>query len=373
VGQVSLRYEGSLVRVESDDRASLAWLQEFLTPWFEVATGATGGVLVRYRADARAYAALESAARRADRRLVPCFVLDTEVVRLPAHEEAGERVLHDEDHGCFLRFGPGVLEVVADPSSPSRRLPLLRAVREAAVEPLRARTERLTLHAAAAACDDGVVLLGGGKGSGKTTLLVHALASGRGAAAFVGNDRVVLALDEEPVRVRGTPTVVTIRPGTVERFPALARGVAAAPRTSQLSRAEMREALAARGPFSSGERLRLAPAQLCDALRVGAVAGGRLAAVVVCRVDPGATGIEVEPLAGAAATAALEECAYGRGAGDVSSTAFSDLLGTAAGPCPPPAALAGRAPVLRCRLGPSAYDEPLALADLFSGVGGRRR
>jgi Phosphotransferase enzyme family len=377
--QRPFRYHDASILVCSADGDSLDWLEAFLAPSFdepsaahawkdEVAGGATP---IEYRVDYVVDLQRFTKLRRdiADRStgLRSCFVLDAAVVRLPAVQDDERTMLLDAAHGWVLIAGSGSIEIVADPAAATRRLPLLRAVREIAAEAWRRYPGHLQLHAAALAVGDAVVLLAGAKNAGKTTSLVHAL--DRPGARLVANDRVGIRLDADRVFVRGMPTIVSIRSGTLERFPALLHGLPASSFPWSLNDAEWRAARNAADVPPNREHLRLSPARFAKQLGRNLVAGGRLGAILICSLDPDLPKRSVTRLRPREARAALATCLYGGGAPRVEPTVIETLVGgvVADDLAVSLDALAASIPVFECRLGPGAYDEPFDLGAFPAG------
>jgi hypothetical protein len=401
---LTLRYDEAQVRVVSEDRATLAWLEGFVCPSFERVEDASAGAaiehVVHYVCDAARHDGFLRRAKKAkDSR--PCFGLDTEVVHLPAWEQDGALHLHDKRRSCVLivgRPGPGDVTLVVDPATVGRRLPLFRTVRELAAETWRRRPRRLQLHAAALAVDGEALLLAGPKHAGKTTLLVHALAAE--GARYIANDRVALQLGADAgntgtgfagaggVLARGMPTVVSLRLGTLLRYPRLLAGVPDSQHLAQLNDAEWEEARQRGGQVVAGDGVRFSPGRFCAQLGTTAVAGAPLGALLFCRIDAGVPGRTLERLSPAAARAELQACLYGAGAESSEPTVLAELVsaclsdagagtGASSGARAATAAhagddtaasldaLAARVPAYACRLGPGAYDAPADLrADL---------
>jgi hypothetical protein len=88
------------------------------------------------------------------------------------------------------------------------------------------RTGGLLLHAAAFAAGDQGIVVAGPKRAGKTTLLLHALSAA--SARYVSNDRVLVTADRGRAIARGVPTIVRVRRGALDRFPAVAARFASA-------------------------------------------------------------------------------------------------------------------------------------------------
>jgi hypothetical protein len=367
-----LRYHDVDIVVCSADGDSLDWLEAFLQPSFETVgpaeiwrddvAGSRRQVehRVGYVVDRRRFAKLRRDIEERSTGSRSCFVLDSEVVRLPAVQHEERTWLLDEENGCVLIVGPGSIEIVANPAAPRQRLPLLRAVREIAAEGWRRHGGHLQLHAAALAVGGEVVLFAGEKNAGKTTLLMHAL--GAPGARLVANDRVAIRLEKDHAVARGMPTIVSIRSGTLERFPKLLVGLPTSPYPWSLTDAEWRVERNAVGPSPKRDHLRLSPPRFAAQLGCHVVAGGRVEAIFVCSLDSTQATRSLMPLRQSEARAALAACLYGRSASRVEPTIIEALV---KGPAPADVAtsldaLAARVKVFECRLGPDAYVEPFA-------------
>ncbi|HZS34798.1 MAG TPA: hypothetical protein VFC42_15650, partial [Methylomirabilota bacterium] len=106
--RLDLRYGTLVVRVESDDPGHLAWLEEFLAPSFEAIAAARPAWTVRLVGDPARYADSLRRGPAADAETVPCFWLDTGIVRLPRWMASGpERVVFDRERAAFCAIGAG--------------------------------------------------------------------------------------------------------------------------------------------------------------------------------------------------------------------------------------------------------------------------
>jgi hypothetical protein len=346
-------YGPTTVRVTSSEPCVLAWLDEFLCPPFEPRSASVPDERVRFDVDERRYAELAGDHERGPTREVPCFALDTQVVHHRARVEPDRTTAFDARLGCFYVVSPDGVAIVAHPRSEARRTGLMRVLREIATQRYRRGSRVLELHAAALAVGERGVLLAGPKGAGKTTLLVHTLACPEARGRLLANDRVFVALGEPPV-VHGVPTIVSVRPETLEMLPRLLEDLPDLPRLSRLAASELGSALATHGRHPGGRRIRLSPLQLCRGLGVEAAASAPLSVVVFCEVAPDASGFEVTQLCDAAAREALAACRYGAVSG-ARDTVFA-RLGT---PQQDEDALldelAARVPSFSCRVGPDAY------------------
>ena len=364
-----LEHDGFRVRVRGPARAELAWLAEFLAPWFVTARGRGGDAVVTLGRRAGGLEARPTAwpGPRPTASL-DVFMLDSRVVRHPVWRERGaERLVRDEELGVLYRISrrhPHV-RVLAGADRVAARVALMRVVRELAMLHAQ-RTGRLLLHAAALAVDGRGILLVGPKLAGKTTQLLHLLRAP--GAGLVANDRVAVDLGGAAPHVTGLPSIVALRPGTLALFPGLAERIATRGHAFWRTLAEARPASP---PAASAD---LTPAQLCEVLGVRAIAGAPLGALLFPRRAATARGVEVERLPPAAVAARLRAGLFGGAAAGRASAAFG---GRAAGAVRPAgalaadcAALAARVPGFACRLGEDAYADPATAARLVARVSG---
>jgi len=227
-------------------------------------------------------------------------------------------------------------------------------VRELALSRLRLQ-DGLLLHGAALASSARGIIIAGPKEAGKTTLAIHALRAP--GARFVANDRVWLDLVGEPMRLRGVPTMIAIRPPTLDYFPEIRERLRAAGYGHALT---IGEARAARRPTET--RPSVTAAQLCDVLGVEPVAEARLWSIVFPQVSGEPGGIELERLAPAAATRRLAASLFHATDPAQVSEAFPPPEGarvpdavTLHERC---AAVAARVPCYDARLGRDSYGDP---------------
>jgi len=249
----------------------------------------------------------------------------------------------------------------------------MRVVRETLLNAVLRDGAALDLHAAAFALGGRAVLIAGDKGSGKTTFLLHAMASA--GADLVANDRVLVEIDDSRADATGVPTIVTIRPRTLDLLPFLRRH--ADERPASLLESE----LASGGGFPEGESVptrdfALAPSQL--AARVGRlrVRGGPVACVIFPVVSAEARARECRRLSGTDAVERLRRCFYGSRAVLRPRTVFeswSDWNARLDDQAAMAELLAARVPCVECHLGLDAYrsDANWLLTLLASCEGGR--
>jgi hypothetical protein len=305
---VRLACGDATIRVTSAAAAPVQWLEEFLAPWFRAEPDGTAGATVILTLDGRRVHALRRAVGPGAA-LADTFVLDSRVMRCPAVESPrGRWTVVDEAMGAVyvVDRDRARVEVVAAADESGARVALMRVVRELATGGA-ARRGAVLLHAGALALGDRAVVVAGPKGAGKTTLLLHLLHAA--GTRFVANDRVVVGTGT-PSRVRGMPSIVAIRPGTLERLPRLRARLGPSPATHWLTLAET-AALPDRAPGPPSTGADRSPAQLCAALRRPMAAGGRLAALLFPCADPPAGHPGLVRLGDASAHALLLRALFG--------------------------------------------------------------
>lgn len=317
---VTLRFETAAVEVCAGAR-DLAWLREFLGPWFEelerfeqIEGSATPPLAARVELflDDDAFLRQQEAGPHPGGETQGAFALDGGMLRLPRWRGASpeDRVVFDEPLGVFHRVardGATIrVHVTSATGNRRARIALLRTVRELVVSEVQA-AGRALLHAAAVATPTGGALIAGPKRAGKTTLLVHALRAG---AELVSNDRVVLVPGATGFVVRGMPTIVRIRPATLDSLPEALRAPLANGRIDHLaSRDEIARGLAPERP-RPGRPRNLSPAQLCDWLGARARRDVAPDRILLLRATE-SPGVAARELPTDAAAEALFACRFG--------------------------------------------------------------
>lgn len=365
----NFHYDDLSLRVEAVDTAHLDWLHEFFAPHFgsNEQLGRVACTLELIELPAR-FAALDALAPSGVS--VDCFGLDTEMLRLPVREGAsGERVAYDEYFATFyvahpLCSGePPHFEIVTQPGNESIRTPLMRVVREFAMNHALSRRE-LFLHASAVAMGDAGVLMTGAKKAGKTSLMTALLASGE--VDFVSNDRVAARADEAEVRLRGMPSIVMVRPDMLSRFPDLTERFMGGGYNHRRSLQELAAApeLATR-QWADG-RFGLTPAQLCDLMAVRQSSHVRAHAILFPRITGEDGGIQLRSISEREAAQRLPRVLLGASHTQRTSKFFTlpgDKAPTQKALSQRCAAIASRVTCYDCDVGQQAYVDPSKLVE----------
>lgn len=345
----------TLVSTEAD--AHLQWLCDCLEPHFRSSAPDHGDWRVASSVDPDRFRELMERGAHAGRETVPFFALDSRIVALPRWnaDDPQETLAFDEEFDVLftVRRGLREVDVLAREPRPWRRVALLRVVRELAMEDA-THANGVLLHAAAFERDGVTYVIAGPKNAGKTTLLIHALTSA--PSRFIANDRALLIRSTEGYAVRGMPTLVNVRARTRRFFAGLFDAQGFGPDSACLTREE-RQFESRSVVDGSGEALTLNPRQFVDALQTTSSIGSRLGAILFPVVSATAEGVKVDELPPSAAREALVSAllptlarcgrptVFGGAPADASTerTFLSDVA-------------AQRIPLLRCALGPKAYD-----------------
>ena len=323
-GRLSSRYQylDLTVSVESEDARPLAWLDHFMFPWFapdgQKADGPDQrGLSVELTLDEGAVASAHTITGE----VAACFLLDTRVVSHPVVRRDGDtQTIADTELGVTYEVDLwGRIVIVAPADSPGARIALMRVVRELAMLDAAARG-RPVIHGAVVALGASAVAICGAKGSGKTSMLINALSTP--GARYVSNDRAIVNVQGGAVTARGLPTIVALKPGTLELFPNIVPLIREAPNRHWLTPDESRDLVGR--PWRDPEKpIDLAPADFCSLIGVEPLAQATLAAVVFPHVDPTFRGVELTRLDRAAALERLRDSTVGARLADRRADAFA--------------------------------------------------
>lgn len=355
------------ILVESAERSHLAWLEEFLTPQFDLSAHPAHDCRVTVVEDGDRHGA--TLALGPANGTLDAFTHDTRVVTLPRWQGAETR-LFDAKPGVFYEVTghPYAATILTTPGNGRGRTALMRVVRELATNRAQ-RAGGVLLHASAFAVGGKGIIVAGPKRAGKTTLLIHALRAA--SARYVSNDRVVVQPDAVPVLARGVPTIIPLRRGTLDMFPAVAARVAAA---SYHHRLTIHEAatLGRRAAAPRSDADRLSPAQLCRVLDASPLGQCEVSALLLPRITNESGAFSTRRLPEGEAAAQLAGGLFGVTVGRWTSEVFS-VAGDAA---PPDLAalrdrcqrLTDRIPCFECRVGLDAFASASSADDLIASL-----
>ena len=360
---LGLEHDGLRIRIRSQEPEVLRCLAQFLMPQFRQSDELDCDHEIRLIVDRELYGTILSRGPRGnDRRDV--FGLDSDVERLPVWNSPNDdTIVFDETFKVFCSVGVDKRAVllVAAAADMLVMIHLMRVVRELAMNEAR-RRERLLLHAAALEFAGRGVIIAGVKGAGKTTLLISLLR--HAGARYVSNDRVLVDTVREPPLVRGMPTIISIRAGTLDMFPRVGQRLLTG---GYDLRSEFQTTVVSTPSGRDGTYL--SPAGFCELLGVQPLGEVDAAMLVFPSITPELRGWRLEPLRPASAARRLRPVLFG-----VQARRTSDFFGGL--PLPDEATtsrlieeLTSRIPAFDCLLGPDAHADHSLPDRLLMGLG----
>jgi hypothetical protein len=348
-GTLDVEFLDARVVVRNDIPGTLAWLREMIAPAFAVhddpAPERRGDTLPFFieAVERLPGAHCESLG------LTPCFALDHDIVRLPAHRDGASVLVDDTFFRARYTIEPHGLGVSQIEPVHHLRGASLRLIREAMLSRVD-WTRRVQLHASAVASSGRVVAFAGQRESGKTSLLAHV--SRATGAGLVSNDRLVLSRATDGWAARGVPTIVSVRPGTIERLPHLFGScvVPALVQPVMHTIEELRHTLLMPVGATSTSMMLSLP-QLADLAHAPLTPGGRLVCVALVDIDDTVDTFEVRRLSNAQAERRIDAVRFGVSTEPRPTTVVERVVGgrdAPMAPAPPAGLLAQLAAEVAC-------------------------
>jgi len=298
-------YEGINVGVESEYPEDIVWLSEFLCPSFLEQPGQPD-VQVRLETDRKKFTSLLAMGPSGEH--VDAYILDKSVIRLPVWKTSGpEFVLYDGRHQFFYLLEGHRVSLICKERDPSPRISLMRVVREFAMGAGQRSGGRF-LHASAFSMGGKAAIITGQKEAGKTSLLTYMLSNSD--ADFLANDRLLVKRTGDHIRLRGMPTIVSLRSGTLGFFPELLQSRWIGRFESRLSVNEWDRSAAEVTILPQAEKRGLSCAQFCSLLGCQAVGDSSAAVLVFPRQTGRAGGISLRALDKHEARKRLADCLF---------------------------------------------------------------
>jgi hypothetical protein len=349
---------------------ALGWLVEFICPPFGTGGDGAGAATVTLRDDGRLYEQALAQRPMTDAPELDSFANDGHMIRLPAWTAAPHTIAAMQESFRVVYLvdeSTRSVAILSRENNRRARTALMRVVRELAMNNSRCEGG-LLLHAAALALGDRGVLIPGEKGAGKTSLLLYLLRET--GAAYVSNDRVLLPAAMAG-GVRGMPTIVTVRQGTVALFSDLQSTVQ---QWSYDYRRALAETLTDRQPAQPNPpgSYHFSPAQLCALMGAARRAECAPRALFFPRVVSGLHAGRLRDLAADEAAARLRRAWLSAGLSKKTSDLFSFSH------CIPPPeehleemsrTFAARVPCFECQLGSRAYEDGTLAAECVRALG----
>lgn len=374
MASLTLAYEGLHIRVSANPK-DLDWLEEFLLPWF-AATGDPPDVTVTLSHDRSRFQAL--LARGAAGGHCQALMLDTRTVDLPRwNAEGNGLVLYDDAHRLFYRVSDQHIELVAETAHADQRLDLMRVVRELAMGVAQVQGHRF-LHASAFARHGRAAIITGRRKAGKTSLLTYVLS--QSPADYLSNDRLLVRPDTTTtnlrgITLRGMPTIVSIRDGTLALFPGMGADIARRGYRSRASLADTQEPGRLQHIPVKPEGAGVTPRQFCALWQREPVAQAQAAALLFPQRTGLPGGLTLRRLEPDEAESRLREGLFGHIGPDRLSevfTVFPPRL--TCGQAPDDAGLCRRlaaaVPAWECQLGNDSYRDSRGAQRLLALLAG---
>ena len=292
--------EATRVTCPPDD---LAWLREFLEPSLSFDSALSATRHVELQVDQSRYDSRLRILDSRPREELECFTLDGKFESFPGcTTDEGGLLLHLDRFRLLLEVCPlrRDIQLVAAAPAARVRLGLMRVIREVAtVAALRAGA--IPFHGAACVDEGRAFCLLGAKQAGKTTSLIHLLQEDH--RRFLANDRFFVQETAAGLEVRGMPTIVKVRSGTLGLFEGLAGQATATPWHRERTLNEVRTQPGR--PSATAEAVSFSQAQFLEIMQRSASRDAPLSWVLFPERDDRATGVEFRPIATAEAASLL--------------------------------------------------------------------
>ena len=322
--RIVLHYDELAIGVATPREADAEWLADALSPGFALSPDGAADVEVELHIDPARFAELERRGRAAHSERVAGVILDDSTAHFerwtdePATRVASAGIAvpshtaFDSDFLVFYEVAGGPSVRVIATTGELCRLPLMRVVREFAMEASLRRGD-VFLHAASLCVDGRAIVIAGSKGSGKTTSLSWSLQLLEDAQ-FIANDRVRLRECGGGFDVRAMPTMLAFRPEGLELLPVLDAAVRAERGKPYHSNSEVRERedIEPLTPFDDG-RLGLRPLRYPQLLGRRSTASARAGAIVFPEIVADESGLRASAIGRSDAASRLVETLFGAG------------------------------------------------------------
>jgi serine kinase of HPr protein (carbohydrate metabolism regulator) len=263
-------YEGINVSAESEYAEDINWLTEFLDPWFEDQAGLPD-VEVTLQVDRNLHEALMSYG--ALDRQVDAYILDTSILKYPVWDSPGpELVSYEQKHDLFYLIEGNRISLLTASYSVRSRISLMRVIREFAMGMAQISGGRF-LHASAFSAGDRATVITGPREAGKTTLLTYILSNSE--ADFIANDRLLVKRDGQGALLKGMPTIISIRSGTLEFFPELLDSIQTQGFNARLTCRECHDSDATKRTNPREDKYGLTTRQFCSLFSCNPIKGAK--------------------------------------------------------------------------------------------------
>ena len=259
--QKTFSYEGISVGASSKNEEDIRWLSEFLDPCFADQTGCPD-IEVRLEIDRQKFEKLLKYGP--GHGSINAYILDTSILSFPIWNTPGpEQVFYEQKHELFYLVEGHQIVLLNKIYDRRSRICLMRVIREFAMG-MAQKTGGRFLHASAFNIGGRAAIITGPREAGKTSLLTYVLSNS--GADFIANDRLLVKANGKDVQLRGMPTIVSMRSGTLEFFPALLKSIGAHGFDARLTIRECRDSAHTSSTVTREGKHGLSSRQYCSLL-----------------------------------------------------------------------------------------------------------
>lgn len=358
MAQRKFSYEGISVGVESENEGDIRWLSEFLDPCFMDQAGKPD-VEVRLVVDTKKFDSLINCGP--GDRSIDAYILDTSVISFPVWNTPGpELVFYEEKHELFYLLEGNRIVLLIKRYNTNSRMCLMRVVREYAMG-MAQRSGGRFIHASAFSIGGHAAIITGPKEVGKTSLLTYMLSNS--GADFLANDRLLVKQNGEGVQLRGMPTIISVRPDTLQFFPGLLKLIRDHGFKARLTLRECRDSAEASPIVVRAGKLGLSSRQYCSLLACESIGNSEGVSLLFPHQTGRTGGISLRALEKYETRERLANCLFD----NIGPDRLSDVF-TWSAPDPGNSSvvrddtlcewLSSRLNAYECRLGTDAYKTP---------------
>lgn len=367
--QATFIYEGVRIRATLDSEADLEWLKEFLVPWFDL-VDADADLHVTAKTDHKFFQDLKAKGREGGD--IRVFTGDTKVTYLPTWLEGQEIVgFYDQAQQIFYRVEGNSIQLIYGGSPEKLRMRVMRTIRELAMGAAQQTGGRF-LHASSFTCNGRAAIITGPRNAGKTSLLSYVTSHSK--ANFLTNDRLLVDTHEDVNRLRGMPTIVSVRSGTLSLMPKIRQLIEQNNFYTLATITEASQAPKRSYGRSNDQSYSVSPRQFCRVLNCEPVRDGIATLLLFPHQTGTPGGIALRRVTPALARLRLKECLFGHIGPDRLSEALTVLPArfkqeTALHDDELIATLAKTLPAFDCELGTESYRDASGAKMLLQTLG----
>jgi len=371
VPQATFTYEGISIQAVLASDEDILWLREFLTPWFDP-NDDVADVEIRVTYDPVRFRQLLMGGP--DGSSTKAFMLDTRYMAFPTWHVPGEDLAFYHEKGEILcLITSNRVELVCNDAKASPRTMVMRIIRELAMGAAQMTGGRF-LHASAFVANGLAAIVTGPRQAGKTSLLSYILANSE--AGFLTNDRLLVKDIGGTTQLRGMPTIVSVRKGTMQMFPEMERAVIDRRYSMNATLRECADPAVATSAQRWPDRYSLSPSQFSELLDSAPTRHARAGVLLFPRQTGLSGGLQLRRLDVGEARNRLQHCLFGHIGPDSLSEVFTPQpamvkVQTAPDDAALLAGLGSSLPAFDCELGCDAYVDDQGVKQLLRLLDGQ--